>query len=215
MPPNDLHHDYIFHMRPISQHCPKPCQLDAWYTKLLTVAKEEDIISEFDSNALDEEDEEQDRTLPLSLFGPDQSLRHVPQFPGGLMLRALEAALEAGGSDSINNKAGLPRSPDRRRVSNSSLNSYNSASSPVVVGEGRSRGVTSLNRETQRHNRERQQRAVHAMNDYMQQNSDLGSIFVVQYQKDKDAGKDTKAQPKDPKRRSPTARGKGARVDAR
>jgi len=215
MPPNDLHHDYIFHMRPISQHCPKPCQLDAWYTKLLTVAKEEDIISEFDSNALDEEDEEQDRTLPLSLFGPDQSLRHVPQFPGGLMLRALEAALEAGGSDSINNKAGLPRSPDRRRVSNSSLNSYNSASTPVVAGEGRSRGVTSLNRETQRHNRERQQRAVHAMNDYMQQNSDLGSIFVVQYQKDKDAGKDTKAQPKDPKRRSPAARGKGARVDAR
>jgi len=27
MPPNDLHHDYIFHMRPISQHCPKPCQV--------------------------------------------------------------------------------------------------------------------------------------------------------------------------------------------
>jgi hypothetical protein len=53
------------------------------------------------------------------------------------------------------------------------------------------------------------------MNDYMQQNSDLGSIFVVQYQKDKDAGKDTKSQPKDPKRRSPAARGKGARVDAR
>ena len=68
----------------------------------------------------DEGDDEQDRTLPPSLFGPDMSLRHVPQFPGGLMLRALEAALEAGGSDAVN-KSGIPRSPDRRRVSNSSL----------------------------------------------------------------------------------------------
>jgi len=209
MPPNDLHHDYVFHMRPISQHCPKPCQLDAWYTKLLTVAKEEGIIDDFDSNAQDEEDPEQDRTLPASLFGPDQSLRHVPQFPGGLMLRALEVALLAGGSDAVS-KAGLPRSPDRRRVSNSSLTSYNSASSPAVAGEGRSRVGTTLNRETQRHNSERQQRAVQAMQDYMQQNSDLGSVFVVQYHKDKDGSKDSK----DPKRRSPAARGKGARVNA-
>ena len=80
MPPNDLHHDYIFHMRPISQHCPKPHELDAWYTKLLTVAREEGIITGFDSNAPDEDDEEADRTLPKSLFGSDPtSLRHVPQ----------------------------------------------------------------------------------------------------------------------------------------
>ena len=83
MPPNDLHHDYIFHMRPISQHCPKPVQLDSWYTKLLTVAKDEGIIADFDSNAQEEGDDEQDRTLPKSLFGPDMSLRNVPQFPGG------------------------------------------------------------------------------------------------------------------------------------
>jgi len=192
MPPNDLHHDYIFHMRPISQHCPKPCQLDAWYTKLLLVASEEGIIAGFDSNAQDEGDDEQDRTLPPSLFGPDMSLRHVPQFPGGLMLRALEAALEAGGSDALS-KSGIPRSPDRRRVSNSSLSS---AVSPSVVpaGEGRSRAGAVLNRETSRQNRERQQRAVHAMNSYMQQNSDLGSIFVVQYHKDKDADRDAKAK---------------------
>ena len=191
MPPNDLHHDYIFHMRPISQHCPKPCQLDAWYTKLLTVASDEGIIAGFDSNAQDEDDDEQDRTLPPSLFGPDMSLRHVPQFPGGLMLRALEAALEAGGSDAVN-KSGIPRSPDRRRVSNSSLNSAASLVSPA--GDGRSRAGAVLNRETSRQNRERQQRAVHAMNSYMQQNSDLGSIFVVQYHKDKDAEKDSKAK---------------------
>ena len=33
------------------QHCPTPQQLDAWYTKLLTVAQDEGIISGFDSNA--------------------------------------------------------------------------------------------------------------------------------------------------------------------
>lgn len=194
MPPNDLHHDYIFHMRPISQHCPKPCQLDAWYTKLLTVASEEGIIAGFDSNAQDEDDDEQDRSLPPSLFGPDMSLRHVPQFPGGLMLRALEAALEAGGVDVVN-KSGIPRSPDRRRASNSSLNSAVSLSPSLApAGEGRSRAGAVLNRETSRQNRERQQRAVHAMNSYMQQNSDLGSIFVVQYHKEKDAEKDAKAK---------------------
>ena len=62
----------------------------------------------------------------------------------------------------------------------------------MLAGDGRSRGASTLNRETSRQNRERQQRAVHAMNDYMQQNSDLGSIFVVQYHKDKDGDIDAK-----------------------
>ena len=108
------------------------------------------------------------------------------------MLRALEAALEAGGSDAVK-KSGIPRSPDRRRVSSSS---WSSAASPVVAlaGEGRTRGASVQNRETSRMIRERQQRAVHAMNDYMQQNSDLGSIFVVQYAQEKDSGKDAKGK---------------------
>ncbi len=112
----------------------------------------------------------------------------MPQFPGGLMLRALEAALEAGGSDlSSVHKPGVAHSPDnRRRISNTSLSSALSLTSPGAAAEtaGRSRDRGALNRETSRQNRERQQRAVHAMNDYMQQNSDLGSIFVVQYAKD-------------------------------
>eukprot|EP00283_Hemiselmis_rufescens_P012794 CAMPEP_0173459626 /NCGR_PEP_ID=MMETSP1357-20121228/61731_1 /TAXON_ID=77926 /ORGANISM="Hemiselmis rufescens, Strain PCC563" /LENGTH=192 /DNA_ID=CAMNT_0014427103 /DNA_START=29 /DNA_END=604 /DNA_ORIENTATION=- len=92
MPPNDLHHDYVFHMRPIHQHCPSPQQLDHWYTKLLTAAQTEGVIAGFDSNAHAQGDSEDTvRTLPASLFGPDMSLRHVPQFPGGLKVRALEA----------------------------------------------------------------------------------------------------------------------------
>ena len=76
MPPNDLHHDYVFHMRPIQQHCPTPQQLDNWYTKLLNVAQEEGVISGFDSNAHKSDDpEDTSRNLPASLFGPDMSLR--------------------------------------------------------------------------------------------------------------------------------------------
>jgi len=54
-------------------------------------------------------------------------------------------------------------------IGNSSLNSAPSPTVQVGEGGGRSRGVTAVNRETSRQNRERQQRAVHAMNDYMQQ----------------------------------------------
>ena len=133
----------------------------------------------------------------------------MPQFPGGLMLRALEAALEAGGSDlSSVHKPGVAHSPDnRRRISNTSLSSALSLTSPGGGGGaetgGRSRDRGALNRETSRQNRERQQRAVHAMNDYMQQNSDLGSIFVVQYAKDAE---------KEPKPKTTPARGRPSSV---
>jgi len=45
------------------------------------------------------------------------------------------------------------------------------------------------------------------MNDYMQQNSDLGSIFVVQYHKDKDGDKDGKGK-------TAAGRGKGGRTES-
>jgi hypothetical protein len=50
LPPSDLHHDYVFHMRPIAQHCPKPHQLDGWYVKLLDIAQKEGIIHGYESN---------------------------------------------------------------------------------------------------------------------------------------------------------------------
>ncbi len=37
----------------------------------------------------DNDVEDSRRSLPACLFGPDMSLRHVPQFPGGRKLAAL------------------------------------------------------------------------------------------------------------------------------
>ncbi|EKX40553.1 hypothetical protein GUITHDRAFT_142658 [Guillardia theta CCMP2712] len=176
MPPNDLHHDYIFHMRPLHQHCPTPAQLDSWYAKLLNVAKQEGIITDWDSNARRDEDGEQDRSLPRSLFGPDMSLRHVPQFPGGLMLRALEAALSGG--DAKLTSSATPSRPETSKRARAEV------TPPADSGPSRSEGRR-ISRELTIQSHERHQRAVEAMNKYMQRNSEMGSIFMVQYSKDK------------------------------
>jgi len=159
MPPSDLHHDYVFHMRPLQQHCPTPPQLDSWYTKLLNIALKAGIVAGFDSNAQEEGGSAQDRTLPPSLFGPDMSLRHVPQFPGGLMPRVLEAALAGDSNLTLS-------SPEARR---------SSLASPEAGGtERRDPGTTrarAMSRETALQSRERHQRAVEAMNKYLQKHS--------------------------------------------
>ena len=113
--------------------------------------------------------------------------RHVPQFPGGLKVRALEAVLAGGKHDDLLS----PRSPDtssHRR----SLDSPSDVKEEKTRGGGRDRGSGSerrrergaVSREAAMQSRERHMRAVEAMNSYLQSRSDMGSIFVIQYPKE-------------------------------